>query len=225
MQKKYDIIYNGCENVKISNKLKEYIENNIYPLYENNYIGDGIDRVEYVLKRSEEIISENNIDINGNIMYTIIAYHDIRKNNDEKGHELISAEIMYSDKFLKDFFSNNDRLIIKEAIEDQRANSNIEPRNIYGKILSSASRNSSVEQCLKRSYFYGKKKNPNLTDEELYERAYEALSKKFGENGYAKFYFQDSIYDRFLKDIRELLLDKKTFISKQSEYISKIKEL
>lgn len=129
---------------------------------------------------------------------------------------------MYNDEFLKTFFSGEDRLIIKEAIEDQRANSKTEPRNIYGKILSSASRNSSVEQCLERSYKYGKKKNPNASDDEVFGGAYEALLNKFGKDGYAKFYFKDSIYENFLQDIRELLSNKDKFISEQRKYIEKI---
>ena len=150
--------------MEINKKLKEYVEKNIFPLYENNYIGDNLDRINYVIKRSESIIKENNLKIDNDILYTAISYHDIRKNNDENNHEIISGEIMFNDEFLKDYFSLEQREIIKEAIEDQRANTDREPRNIYGKILSSASRNSSVEQCLRRSYFYGKKKNPNFQD-------------------------------------------------------------
>lgn len=205
--------------MKIDKTLQNYIEENIFPLYNNNFIGDGIDRVKYVISRSEKILQENNLNIDNNILYTIISYHDLRKNNDEVNHELVSAEIMYNDNFLKSFFTEEERLLIKEAIEDQRANSKNEPRSIYGKILSSASRNSSVEQSLERSYYYGKKKDPNATDEELFERAYNALSKKFGENGYAKFYFKDSTYEQFLHDIRELLSDKDKFIDRQRNYI------
>ena len=157
--------------MEINNKLKEYIKNNIYPLYKNNYIGDSLDRIDYVLKRSESIIKENNLNVDNDILYTAISYHDIRRNNDEKNHEIISGEIMFNDEFLNNYFSLEQREIIKEAIEDQRANADREPRNIYGKILSSASRNSSVEQCLRRSYSYGKKKNSNLSDEELFEGA------------------------------------------------------
>ena len=175
--------------MEINNRLKEYVENNIIPLYENNYIGDGEDRINYVIKRSESIIKENDLKIDNDILYTAISYHDIRKSNNEKKHEIISAEIMFNDEFLNEYFSLEQRKIIKEAIEDQRANNDREPRNIYGKILSSASRNSSVEQCLKRSYSYGKKKNPNLTDEELFEGAYEALLNKFGENRIRKILF------------------------------------
>lgn len=207
----------------IKQELKDYIENNILPLYDDNYIGDGRDRVEYVINRSNQIIEENNLDIDENILFTAISYHDIRTNNKEEGHELVSAEIMYNDEFLKSIFNEEERLIIKEAIEDQRAKLDVEPRNIYGKILSSASRNSSIEQCLERSYKYGKKKNPQATDEEIFEGAYNALLGKFGKNGKANFFFQDDTYEKFLNEIRELLSDKDKFIDKQRKYILKMK--
>ena len=207
----------------IKKELKNYIKNSILPLYDDNYIGDGRDRVEYVMNRSNQIIKENSLDIDENILFTAISYHDIRTNNEEKDHELKSAEIMYNDEFLKDFFTEEERILIKEAIEDQRAKLETEPRNIYGKILSSASRNSSVEQCLERSYNYGKKKNPNATDEEIFEGAYYALSAKFGKDGKANFFFKDDTYEIFLYEIRELLSDKDKFIEKQRTYILKMK--
>ena len=198
--------------MKINNNLKKYIEENILPLYNNNFIGDGIERINYVINRSDSIIEENSLKIDENILYTAIAYHDIRKDNNEENHELISADIMFRDEFLKKYFKEEERIIIKEAIEDQRANMINEPRNIYGKILSSASRNSSVEQCLERSYKYGKNINPKASDEVIFENAYNALLNKFGENGYAKFYFKDKLYENFLREIRDLLKNKDKFM-------------
>ncbi len=198
------------------------MEKNILPLYQDNFIGDDKNRVDYVMKRSQEIIEENHLDIDYDILYTVICFHDIRINADEKNHEKLSAEMMYCDEFLKSIFTDDDRRVIKDAIEDQRAKMEGEPRNIYGKILSSASRNSSVEQCLERSYRYGKKKNPSATDEEIFEGAYWALLNKFGENGYAKFYFKNSTYEKFLKEIRTLLADKTKFIQRQRQYVKKL---
>ena len=201
--------------------LEKYIQTNILPRYDNNYIGDGVDRVEYVINRADEIIAENNLKINADILYTAICYHDIRFDNEEEKHEIKSAEFMYDDNFLNEYFNQEELVIIKEAIEDQRANLKSEPRNIYGKILSSASRNCSVEQCFERSYIYGKNKNPELSDEQIYENAYDALNKKFGNNGYAKFYFKDTKYDNFITDIRYLLANKNRFIKAHKDYINK----
>lgn len=46
---------------------------------------------------------------------------------------------------------------------------------------------------------------------------------KFGENGYAKFFFKYEEYENFFKEIRELLSDKKLFIDTQRTYINELK--
>ena len=88
--------------------------------------------------------------------------------------------------------------------------------------MSSADRNNTVEQCLERSYYYGKRLDPKATDRALYERAFYHLNLKFGVNGYAKFFLKDAEYERFLEDIREVLKDKETFCKMQEEYIKKL---
>ena len=76
---------------------------------------------------------------------------------------------------------------------------------------------------MKRSFTYGKKLCPDATDEELYNRAFYHLNRKFGENGYAKFYFEDEEYEKFLKEIKSILTDRKQFCNIQKEYINKLK--
>ena len=186
----------------INKELKQYIENNIFPEYNKNEIGHGINHIKYVIDRSFQLVKENNLDVNLDMVYVIASYHDIGHHIDSKRHEIISAEIMSKDKNLEKFFNKEELQIIKEAIEDHRASSDHDPRTIYGKIVSSADRNNTIEDCLERTYTYGKKLNPDATDEELYERSYDVLVNKFGVKGYAKFYFKDQVYEQFLKDIR-----------------------
>ena len=131
---------------------------------------------------------------------------------------------MFKDDNLKRFFTDEERQTIREAIEDHRASAKDDPRSIYGRIVSSADRNNTVEACLRRTYTYGKKLDPNATDEELFLRAYDVLTKKFGENGYAKFYFKDSVYEKFLQDLRALLSNKDNYIETQRQYIKKLKK-
>ena len=208
----------------INKDLKTYIENNIFPLYEKNEQGHGINHIKYVIERSFELVKENKLDVNLDIVYTVAAYHDIGHHIDPKKHEIISADIMIKDKNLELFFSKEELKIIKEAIEDHRASNDKEPRSIYGKIISSADRNTSIDASLLRTYTYGKKLDSSLTDDELYLRAYDVLVNKFGDNGYAKFYFKDQKYEKFLQEIRSLLKDKDKYLNTQKEYIEKLKE-
>lgn len=78
------------------------------------------------------------------MVYVIAAYHDIGHHIDSKNHEVISADIMSKDENLKKFFTDEELIIIKEAIEDHRASSKEDSRTIYGKIVSSADRNNTV---------------------------------------------------------------------------------
>ena len=208
--------------MKINNKLKQYIEENVFPEYKKNDQGHDLEHIKYVINRSIKF-ADTIPDINYDIVYTVASYHDIGHHINPKLHEIISAEIMYKDDKLKEYFSDEERLIIKEAIEDHRASSDHEPRSIYGKIVSTADRNNTVEACLRRSYTYGKRLEPTATDEELFERAHKHLNLKFGEDGYAKFFFKDEEYENFLHDIRELLADKSNFIKTQRDYINELK--
>ncbi len=210
--------------MNINQELKQYIENFIFPSYEKNDKGHNLEHILYVIERSFELVEENNLDVNLNIVYVVAAYHDIGHYIDSKTHEMISAEMMSQDENLKSFFSDEELLIIKEAIEDHRASAKDEPRSIYGRIVSSADRNNTVEACLKRTYTYGKKLDPSATDEALFLRAHDVLTKKFGEDGYAKFYFRDTKYEEFLRELRTLLADKDNYIETQRQYIKKLKE-
>ena len=210
--------------MKVNENLKKYIEGNVLPEYKKNEVGHGIEHIKYVINRSFELVEENNLDVNYDMVYTIAAYHDIGHHIDSKNHEKISADMMFKDKNLEKYFSNEELIVIKEAIEDHRASSKNDPRSIYGKIVSSADRNNTIEDCLSRTYTYGKKLNPNATDEELFFRAYDVLVDKFGEEGYAKFYFKDKQYEQFLKDLRKLLEDKDNYVKTQEKYIKELKK-
>ncbi|MDO4963387.1 MAG: HD domain-containing protein [bacterium] len=210
--------------MKVNNELRKYIEENIFPEYSKNESGHSLSHIKYVIERSFQLVKENNLDVNLDMVYTIAAFHDIGHHIDSKTHEIISADIMYKDDNLKNYFTGEELITIKEAIEDHRASSKEDPRSIYGKIVSSADRNNTVEDCLRRTYTYGKKLSPDATDEELFLRAYDVLVNKFGENGYAKFYFKDSVYEKFLKDLRTLLSNKNNYIQTQKEYIKQLKK-
>lgn len=209
-------------DISINTQLKKYIEEKILPQYNLNDKGHGINHINYVIRRCFELVEQNNLDINSNMIFLIAAYHDIGHHINPKEHEIISADIMIKDENLKQFFSTEELLIMKEAIEDHRASSKNEPRSIYGKLISSADRNNTVEQCLERSFYYGKRLEPTASNRELYERAFKHLNAKFGYNGYAKFYLKDREYEDFLDNIRQILKDKEEFCKLQEAYIKKI---
>lgn len=206
----------------INKELKQYIENEILPIYNQNDEGHNLSHIEYVIRRSLNFAKEVE-DINYDMVYTIASYHDICVHINRDEHERLSAEYLANDKNLKKFFNDEQIKIMSEAVEDHRASNDSEPRSIYGKIVSSADRNTSLEQPFKRTFAYKLKKEYYLTLEELINRAYEVLVNKFGPNGYAreKMYFDDPEYQNFLDELNIYLSDKKLFIRKYYE-INKI---
>ncbi len=209
--------------MEVNKDLEKYIEENIFPIYDKNEKAHGIEHIKYVIERSFEFAKEVP-DVNLDIVYTVAAFHDIGHHINPKKHEIISADLMYKDENLKKFFTDDERKVIKEAIEDHRASSNHDPRSIYGKIVSTADRYNTVHSCMKSSYIYTKKNLPDLNEEEIFENCYLHLLNKFGNEGYAKFFFKDETYEAFLKEIQNLLEDKEKFIENHKKYIDELKK-
>ena len=196
----------------INQKLKEYIENSIFPSYNKNDLGHNLDHIRYVIDRSLKFAS-NLSDINYNMVYVIAAYHDMGHYINAKNHEKVSADMLLEDMNLREFFNEREIQTMAEAIYDHRASFEGEPRSIYGKIVSSADRNTKVDVILKRTYAYRIEHNPNDTIEELVECSRIHIIDKFGKSGYAKekMYFDDLDYKRFLEEILVLVEDKIRF--------------
>ena len=205
---------------EINKNLEKYIENNVLPQYDTNNIGGhGRDHIETVIKRSFEIVKEFNLDVDKNMVYTIAAFHDIGYKENPDEHEEVSSEKFKQDKEIAKFFNNEQREVIAEAIVDHRASLEYEARSIYGKIVSSADRETSVNNMLTRSILYQadkhKAENPNI--EQVIEYSYKKLSSKYGKGGYAKMYYPDKKYTDYLENMQELLENKEKFIKAEKD--------
>jgi len=204
----------------INKNILSYIENNILPLYERNEKGHSIDHIDYVIDRSLRFANQFD-NLNLNLVYIIAAYHDIAHNINKDKHEILSAEIFFNDKFMKNNLSEEERKIIKEAIEDHRASSNKEPRSIYGKIISSADRSVNIDEFISRIHFYNLKHFPHYSESEMINRGYDHLKQKYGKDGYAKNYIKDEEYDRFKEDVKLLIENKDLFAERYKTVICK----
>ncbi len=202
------------ENIDV--KLRTYIENNILPLYEKNDSGHGIEHIKYVIKRSFEFANQFD-NINLDMVYVIASFHDIAHHIDRNNHEILSAKLFYEDEKMKEFFTDEQRKIIKEAIEDHRASLENEPRSNYGKIISSADRNTNLVSALERTHAYTIKHYPDLDLDDMINRAYEHISKKFGNDGYAKTYCYDKEFEDFKKNVETVIKNKYGFAVKYME--------
>lgn len=206
----------------LNSDLVAFIENVIFPEYEKNEKAHGIEHIITVLDHANNI--SKNYDVNPNMIYTIVAFHDIGHHIDKDNHEKISADMMKEYKELNNFFSKEEIKIMIQAVEDHRASSSHEPRNLYGKIISAADKNHTVETAIQRTYLYGIKYFPEYSKNQIYERIYNHLDEKFGKNGYAKVYIKDENFESFKNELIELLENKELFFEKITEVIKNMNE-
>ena len=206
-------------------ELRRHIEENVLSQYDTNNVGGhGRDHIITVINRSLEIAEEFNLDLDYNMIYVIAAYHDIGYREDPDNHEEVSSRKFLEDVKMRGFFDAQSIKIASEAIIDHRASLEYEARSDYGKLVSSADRETSVTNMLTRSFLYQKDNNSseNPTTDQIIEYSYKKLSSKYGKGGYAKMYYPDQKYKDYLEEMQHLLENKEAFIERERQIASQI---
>ena len=206
---------------QVSKYIIEYIETEILPQYNN--IGGHTDKhIRQVIERSLNFFKQAP-ELNIDMVYIIAAYHDLGRLIDNETHNLESAKLLRKDIFIKEHFTDEEINIMAEAVEDHRASLGREPRSIYGKLISSADRNTSLEETLSRSFDYTSHINPDMTEDEIIETARKHLRKKYSPDGYAAktMYFEDPNFTLFLNKTEEITRDPETFAKTMREHNKK----
>jgi uncharacterized protein len=205
----------------VSADIQKYIETEIIPKYAG--IGGHTDEhIQQVITRSLRFAKQAG-DVNIDMVYVIAAYHDLGRLIDDETHNYESAKMMRADDFLKARFSSEEIETMAEAVEDHRASLGHEPRSIYGKIVSSADRNTDVNAMLSRAYDYNKHLHPDFTEDETIEAVRIVLRKKYSPDGYAAstMYFDDPNFAGVLKRMEEITRDFETFAKIMREHNAK----
>lgn len=170
-----------------------------------------------VVNRAFDLNENLQLDLDFKVISAAAFYHDIGRKVDNETHEIISAQVFMDDEVIQSFFDAEYIPIIKEAIEDHRASLEGDPRNIYGKLLSSADRNIDIKEPFIRTYHYRQVLDPSASLEKNIRDSFEHLRLKFGNDGYAnKVWFDDGAYQKYLDDLRLYLDDYDLF---RSEYL------
>lgn len=195
---------------QVNSTIKTYITNFIFPFYTKNDAGHRLDHINYVLNRCFKFAPQFP-HIEPNLLYTCAAFHDVAHHIDKDHHEELSAQLFLADPVITGFFTSGQNTIIATAIADHRSTLPHPPHNDYGKILTTADKNVSVEAALQRTHDYTVFYFPNLRKSEIVSRGYRHLSEKFGQHGYAKIYCLDPDYDEFKRKMSELLSDPQKF--------------
>lgn len=187
--------------------LKEYIESEIIPRYDNFDGAHRRDHVRSVIGQSQEL--SRYYDVNPEILYAAAAYHDLGLCEGREKHHLVSGRIIREDKTLLNWFSVEEIEVIAEAAEDHRASNETPPRNIYGKIIAESDRLIDPETVIRRTVQYGFAHYPQMNREQMWERTLTHLKKKYGYGGYLKLWIPESSNACRLEELRKIIADEK----------------
>lgn len=192
---------------QVSLEIMEFVERQILPRYNTFGESHGLRHVTRVIKNSLRLADVTGADID--MVYVIAAYHDLGMEGPRAIHHLTSGKILMADARLKKWFNADQLKVMKEAVEDHRASSSRQPRSIYGKIVAEADRDIDVHEIFLRAIQYGKENDPYKTVEEHWERFAQHMDEKYSNNGYIKLWIPNSPNEKALKELRNIIEDKK----------------
>lgn len=192
---------------QVSLEIMEFVERQILPRYNAFGKSHGLRHVNRVIKNSLKLADVTGADID--MVYVIAAYHDLGMEGPRAIHHLTSGKILMADARLKKWFNADQLKVMKEAVEDHRASSSRQPRSIYGKIVAEADRDIDVHEIFLRAIQYGKENEPDKTVEEQWERFAQHMDEKYSNNGYIKLWIPNSPNEKALKELRNIIEDKK----------------
>ena len=191
-------------------EIREFVEREIVPRYDNFDAGHGRDHVRTVISQALEL-SRYYPQVDRCILLVAAAYHDLGLVFGRDEHHIHSARIVREDERLRQWFSGDEIDIIADAAEDHRASSGHAPRTIYGRIVAEADRIIDGETIVRRALQYGMTHEPGLDREGQYRRLMEHMQEKYDYGGYLKLWSPESENARRLEAFRQTLADETAF--------------
>ncbi len=191
-------------------QIREFVEQEIVPRYDDFDAGHGRDHVETVISQAMEL-AQHYPEVDASVLLVAAAYHDLGLEFGRKEHHIHSARIVREDGRLRRWFSDEEIRIIADAAQDHRASSDHEPRTTYGRIVAEADRIIDGETIVRRALQYGMKHEPGLDREGQYCRLLEHMHEKYDYGGYLKLWIPESDNARRLEEFRQTLADEKAF--------------
>ena len=183
--------------------LEQYIEQTILPQYDAFDGGHKRDHAETVIRESLKLAHAYHAD--ERMAYTIAAYHDLGLRFDRDTHHLRSGEILMADEHLRQWFTEEQILIMRDAVEDHRASSKNPPRTLYGAIVAEADRQIDPDTVIRRTMAYSAKLFPEGDFETLYQRSKEHLLDKYAEGGYMRLWLNSERNVQGLANLRNII--------------------
>lgn len=208
----------------IDQKLTTYIEQEILPRYHAFDKAHQIDHARTVIEQSLELATHYE-ELDSDMVYVIAAFHDIGLCEGRELHHIVSGQMLMEDSYIASRFDEEQRIIMRDAIEDHRASSANAPRSLYGMIVAEADRVISVEVTLTRTVQYGLAKNPTATMEQHCQRFLAHLLEKYAEGGYLKLWIPYSNNGVQLEQLRALIANREQLYCRFLEIYNREQQL
>ncbi len=205
---------NLVEEYNLNKEMVSYIEENIFPKYDKFY-SHGMIHINNVIKNCLMLAREYNLDYN--MCFTMAAYHDCGLSVNRDEHEIESGKMFMRDNTIKKFFTDEQIITIKEAIEDHRGSRKERPRNKYGEVLSDSDRDFDIHLLAKRQLATSIKNYPEFkTGEEHFEHCYNYISKRINEKGHFNLWTNNPILleqrDKFEREFMNKEFARKVYL-------------
>ena len=200
----------------LNQKLKAYVEAEILPRYTHFDKAHQLDHITTVIRQSAalaDLLERQGVSVDRDMVYVIAAYHDLGIVNGRENHHTDSGKILMADAFLKQFFTPDQLVTMKEAVEDHRASAKSAPRSIYGRIVAEADRQIDPRTIVLRTLQYGLQHYPELDKAGHFARAEAHLHEKYGAGGYLKLWFPESENSRKLEELRTMMADREALLA------------
>lgn len=201
---------------EVNAQLQQYVAENVLPRYDSYDKAHSRRHIQSVIDQSMEIfrkLSAGQMDggrryeLNPDMVYAIAAYHDIGVCEGREYHHLSSGRMLEEDVRLRQWFTEEQIHVMREAVEDHRSSSKSWPRSIYGRIVSEADKVIDFDTVFSRAILYARASCPQMTAEEIFQKSYGHLLDKYGDGGYMRLQFSDSPNAGRLAELREKLRD------------------
>ena len=203
-------------NNNVNLEIMQFVEQQILPRYTAFGKSLGLTHVQHVINNSLELARSLGVDVN--MSYVIAAYHDLGMAGPRAIHHLTGGKILATDARLRKWFSPQQIVIMKEAVEDHRASTSHTPRSIYGKIVADADRDLDPETVFTRCIEYGFEHYPELDKEEQWQRFCQHMEDKYSVHGYVRLWIPGSANEKRLKRVRDII-DNKSMLRETFERI------
>ena len=183
--------------------LDVYIQQEILPQYDAFDGGHKRDHANTVIRESLKLARA--YDADETMAYVIAAYHDLGLKFDREKHHIHSGEILMADETLRQWFTEDQLLTMRDAVEDHRASGKNPPRTIYGAIVAEADRQIDPLTVVHRTMAYSLKLLPDADFDTLYQRSMEHLHEKYAEGGYLKLWLNSERNVQGLAALRAMI--------------------